>query len=1184
MRVDALKVKNWSRLGCRRKRYSCLSGARNSRSGTGYRIIELDAGSEVPIDSASFARNRIVTSKYTVWNFAPKNLFEQFRRLGNFYFLVSALVAVSIESPISPLTTWLPLVFVILVTACKQGYEDLLRYRADRRVNNRPCTVIRRKCSQEISCQQIMVGDLVKVNRDEDVPCDLLLLHSSEAGKCYVTTSNLDGESNLKCLRVPRVVRELDLPRLVSARATIECQAPVAGLYSFEGRIKLINSVDDQRDDDDDDDDDDDGIISPSSSSSSSSSESLGIDNLLLRGSRLKDTDFVIGCAVYTGDDTKLSLNSKLSVNKFSTVEKSINKYLLVFVIFLLLEVLACTAMKAVKEKKEKWDFYLGGSSSFHIGGLANDVLSFAILFNYVVPISLYVTIEMQKFLGALFFGWDAAMYDAATDQPALANTSDLNEDLGQIEYLFSDKTGTLTDNLMIFRRCYVDGASYSERDCDGHLYLLPADGDESKAERTSPWTASVWHFFLGVAICHSVQVASAPQRAKARLKRSEYRESFRSKRITRLNSSLMMDPELPEYEAASADEKALVEAAARCGVVFLGENDVGNDVIDIDAQGTDLRYRRLDTLEFTSDRKRMSVLVEDAAGDIWLYCKGADSALLPLLSSADERQQAMHRVADFSRRGLRTLVLGFRKYGRSEYAQLSAKLKRAREKLGGGDHRLGSVQEAASQLESGLTLLGVSAVEDRLQEAVPETLEKLRRAGLKVWVLTGDQAETAENIASFCGHFRPGIDVLRLINVADSRQCRNHLTSFERKMKLDPVGSYGLLMDGTSIGIALKNHPRLLRSVSMACDAVVGCRMSPLQKSQMVQLVKRARDSPLTAAVGDGGNDVSMIKEAQVGIGIIGREGRQAAMSADFAIHKFQHLERALLVHGHWYYLRIAQLAQYFFYKNLVFITPQLFFAAYNGFSGQALYDSIFLMGFNMVFSSAPILVFGCSEQDFSERRLLAAPELYRLHRKNYLLAWRRFVEWTLVALWQTSVIYFASHAFWRANPVNLYDGTAADHWCFSTCIFHLVTLVINLQLLIESSYWTVPLLASIALTELLFFFCTFVYSFWNLEYDGSMFWVYPKLLLSPSFWLLSLLIVVACLAPVSILGICRAARASRLLRSRRSSYSSSSDDNAATAYSPIDPSSPDLPNRERRSSLIPWRGDFTFYDNLAF
>ncbi|CAB0041003.1 unnamed protein product [Trichogramma brassicae] len=1145
---------------------------------------------------------------YTLWNFAPKNLFEQFRRLGNFYFLVSGLVAVSIESPISPLTTWLPLVFVILITACKQGYEDLLRYRADRRVNNLPCTVIRRKCSQEISCQQIMVGDLVKVNRDEDVPCDLLLLHSSEASKCYVTTSNLDGESNLKCLRVPRVARELDLPRLVTARATIECQAPVAGLYSFEGRIRLIDSADDQRDDGDDDD----GIISPSSSSSSNSSESLGIDNLLLRGSRLKDTDFVIGCAVYTGDDTKLSLNSKLSVNKFSSVEKSINNYLLVFVVFLLLEVLACTAMKAVKEKKEKWDSYLGSSSSFHIGGLANDVLSFAILFNYVVPISLYVTIgnnqpissvvvpndntffspEMQKFLGALFFGWDAAMYDPDTDQPALANTSDLNEDLGQIEYLFSDKTGTLTDNLMIFRRCYVDGATYSERDCDGHLRLLPQDGDESRAERTSPWTASVWHFFLGVAICHSVQVASAPQRAKARLKRSEYRESFRSKRITRLNSSLMMDPELPEYEvnknyAASADEKALVEAAARCGVVFLGESDVDSDVVDIDAQGTNLRYRRLDTLEFTSDRKRMSVLVEDAAGDIWLYCKGADSALLPLLSSADERQQAMHRVADFSRRGLRTLVLGFRKYSRSEYAELSAKLKRAREKLGDDDRR-GSVQEAASQLESGLTLLGVSAVEDRLQEAVPETLEKLRRAGLKVWVLTGDQAETAENIASFCGHFRPGIDVLRLTNLADSRQCRNYLTSFERKMKLDPVGSYGLLMDGTSIAMALKNHPRLLRSVSMACDAVVGCRMSPLQKSQMVQLVKRARDSPLTAAVGDGGNDVSMIKEAQVGIGIIGREGRQAAMSADFAIGKFQHLERALLVHGHWYYLRIAQLAQYFFYKNLVFITPQLFFAAYNGFSGQALYDSIFLMGFNMVFSSAPILVFGCSEQDFSERRLLAAPELYRLHRKNYLLAWRQFVEWTLVgknyrsaqaqrhetyivvengwfrpaALWQTSVIYFASHAFWRANPVNLYDGTAADHWCFGTCIFHLVTLVINLQLLIQSSYWTVPLLASIALTEILFFFCTFVYSFWNLEYDGSMFWVYPKLLLSPSFWLLSLLIVVACLAPVSILGILRAARASRLLRSRRSSYSSSSDD-AALAYSPIDPSSPDLPVR---------------------
>ncbi|XP_014213401.1 probable phospholipid-transporting ATPase IF [Copidosoma floridanum] len=878
-----------------------------------HRVIELEFKQKT-INSL-FPSNKITTRKYTLWNFLPKNLFEQFRRVGNFYFLVSSVIATVIESPVSPLTSWLPLLFVIFVSACKQGYEDLKRYRSDRRVNNLPVTVVRRSGVQEIRCKDIAVGDVVRVNRDDEVPCDLVILYSSvDTGRCYVTTSNLDGETNLKTLQVPKVLADLeDASDIVSTKGTITCQSPMAGLYRFEGRIQVS--------------------VKPPDGERVTRTGPLTIDNLLLRGATLKDTCYILGCAVYTGRDTKLSLNSNLKTRKSSLADSSINKFLLVFIVFLLAEVIFCTGMKIPTDKKAKWNHYFGDYTKDMLGSLTNNFFSFIVLLNYILPISLYVTLEMQKFLGSYLFNWDLKMYDESSDQPAQANTSDLNENLGQIEYLFSDKTGTLTENLMIFRRCFVDGYSYMENDCDGHLYLLPPDGRATDAQRIKNWTREVHLFMLAISVCHDAHIAPPSQKAKAKMLRTVFRESFRVKKHARINSSLMMDPDLPEYEAASIDEKSLVEAAARLGVIFLGEKN--DDEIEVNLKGTIMRFEKLESLEFTSDRKRMSVVIQDPDGDVRLYCKGADSSLFPLIVEG-KTEEAKTSVNDFSMRGLRTLVYGYKKLSPAEFVRHRDKMNEARQTIGA--ERKKRVEQAYANLETGLTLLGVSALEDRLQECVPETMERLQAAGIKIWVLTGDKAETAENIAFSCGHFKKGTVVMRMMNLPSAQSCFSTLTSFERKMKIEPCVQRGLLMDGASQAMALKTCPYLLRNVAMACDAVVCCRMSPLQKSQIVQLVKRSPSKPMTAAIGDGGNDVSMIKEAHVGLGIMGKEGRQAAMNADYAFARFMHLQRALLVHGHWYYLRVAVLTMYFFYKNVVFITPQLFFSFHNGFSGQLL------------------------------------------------------------------------------------------------------------------------------------------------------------------------------------------------------------------------------------------------------
>ncbi|KAJ8683561.1 hypothetical protein QAD02_019353 [Eretmocerus hayati] len=1115
------------------------------------RSIELTPDNDVADRNGNFfQKNKIVTSKYTIWNFVPKNLYEQLRRIGNIYFVVTAILAVTIESPVSPVTSWLPLLFVILTTAIKQGYEDLLRHQSDRQVNNRSASVIRRKCVQEIHCQQIVVGDIVKVKRDEDVPCDIIIMYSSDlSGKCYVTTSNLDGETNLKTLMVPKIFLGMDTADIVSLRATITCQPPIAALYTFEGKVQIEWP---------------DGTFQ---------SGPLSIENLALRGARLKDTDYIIGCAAYTGSDTKLSLNSKISVVKFSTVEKTMNKYIMVFIGVLLIEIVSCTIIKYCYEYFKKWQFYLGEVTLNYFTTLFEDMISFLILLNYIIPISLYVTIEIQRFLGSYFFHWDVGMYDAENDKAAILNTSDVNEDLGQVEYLFSDKTGTLTENLMIFRRCFIDGNSYMEKDCDGHLYLLQPDGNEQNAQRIDDWNAEIWHFMLSICLCHDVHIAPLPQKMKAEMERVKFRESVRLHRTSSMNSSLMMDPGLPEYEAASVDEKALVEAAARFGVVFRGAGD--SDDIIIDAQGTILLYQRLDTLEFSSRRKRMSVIIEDTDGDIWLYCKGADSSVLPLILDEDI-ESAKISLTDFSMRGLRTLVFGFKKFTKEEYKKIDNEINEIRQTM--GPERQLCIERTYDMIENGLKLLGVTAVEDRLQEDVSETMEKLSLAGIKIWVLTGDKVETAENIAYFCGHFKRSTIVLRFVNLRTPQIVFFALTNLERKMNMSPFSQYGFLADGTSLSVAIDSCPGLLRRVTMSCEAVVCCRMSPLQKSQVVQLIKNAHGKPLTAAIGDGGNDVSMIKEAHVGLGIMGKEGRQAAMSADFAFSKFKHLQRALLVHGHWYYLRVATLTQYFFYKNVVFVLPQLFFNFQNDFSEQALYNSMYLMGFNLIYSSVPILIFGIFEKDHSDKVLLKFSQLYQLHAKNYLLSLKQFIFWMLTALWQGSFLYYIPYFYWKMNPINMYDSTMADIWCYSTCISHLVTLVINLQLLIVSSHWTIPFISSIFLTEALFFVTTFLYCIWSWHFDGDMYQVFPRLLKSPTFWIVTVLVVIICLAPALLFAFHKAGRPARLkgkLDRREEAIKS-------IMSVPLGPTSPVLNNR-RYSSIIPWRRNVTLNENVA-
>uniref|UniRef100_A0A6I8P7X1 Phospholipid-transporting ATPase n=1 Tax=Ornithorhynchus anatinus TaxID=9258 RepID=A0A6I8P7X1_ORNAN len=965
-------------------------------------------------------------TQYTFWNFIPKNLFEQFRRIANFYFLIIFLVQLIIDTPTSPVTSGLPLFFVIIVTAVKQGYEDWLRHKADNAMNQCPVHFIQHGKLVRKQSRKLRVGDIVMVKEDETFPCDLIFLSSSRGdGTCYVTTASLDGESSHKTHHAVQDTKgfhtEEDIDTL---HATIECEQPQPDLYKWKSDPHhiLTNPY----------------LFRP-----------LGSENLLLRGASLKNTEKIFGVAIYTGMETKMALNYQSKSQKRSAVEKSMNAFLVVYLCILISKALINTVLKYVWQsdpfRDEPW--YNQKTESERQRNLFlrafTDFLAFMVLFNYIIPVSMYVTVEMQKFLGSYFLTWDEEMFDEETGEGPLVNTSDLNEELGQVEYIFTDKTGTLTENNMEFIECCIEGHVYvpnsglesSPPDFQGHaihwdvlflsnkigslqphLFFFPISLEQEREEL----------FFRALCLCHTVQV-------------KEDDTTDGPKKSPQSGRSCV-------YISSSPDEVALVEGIQR---------SIADMLYDLFLH---FRFELLEVLSFDSVRRRMSVIVKSE--------------------------------------GLRTLCVAYKKFTQEEYEGVYKLLQAAKVALQDREKKLA---EAYEQIEKKLVLLGATAVEDRLQEKAADTIEALQKAGIKVWVLTGDKMETAAATCYACKLFRRNTQLLELTT-----------------QKIEEQSLHDVLFELSKTDGSTSNYRELFLDICRNCSAVLCCRMAPLQKAQIVKLIKFSKEHPITLAVGDGANDVSMILEAHVGIGVIGKEGRQAARNSDYAIPKFKHLKKMLLVHGHFYYIRISELVQYFFYKNVCFIFPQFLYQFFCGFSQQPLYDTAYLTLYNISFTSLPILLYSLMEQHVSTDMLKRDPSLYRDIAKNSLLRWRLFIYWTFLGVFDALVFFFGAY-FMFENTTVTSNGQMLGNWTFGTLVFTVLVFTVTLKLALDTHYWT--WINHFVIWGSLLFYIVFsllwggiIWPFLNYQ---RMYYVFIQMLSSGPAWLAIILLITVSLLP---------------------------------------------------------------------
>uniref|UniRef100_A0A2K5VDW7 Phospholipid-transporting ATPase n=1 Tax=Macaca fascicularis TaxID=9541 RepID=A0A2K5VDW7_MACFA len=988
-----------------------------------------------------FCDNRIVSSKYTLWNFLPKNLFEQFRRIANFYFLIIFLVQVTVDTPTSPVTSGLPLFFVITVTAIKQGYEDWLRHRADNEV-----------------------GDVVEVQADETFPCDLILLSSCTTdGTCYVTTASLDGESNCKihyAVQSPGFILRLCVHFLF---------------------------------------------------------RSLGPENLLLKGATLKNTEKIYGVAVYTGMETKMALNYQGKSQKRSAVEKSINAFLIVYLFILLTKAAVCTTLKYVwqstpyndepwynqKTQKER--------ETLKVLKMFTDFLSFMVLFNFIIPVSMYVTVEMQKFLGSFFISWDKDFYDEEINEGALVNTSDLNEELGQVDYVFTDKTGTLTENSMEFIECCIDGHKYKgvTQEVDG---LSQTDGPLTYFDKADKNREEL--FLRALCLCHTVEIKT--------------------------NDAVDGATESAEltYISSSPDEIALVKGAKKYGFTFLGNR---NGHMRVENQRKEIEeYELLHTLNFDAVRRRMSVIVKTQEGDILLFCKGADSAVFPRVQNHEIELTKVH-VERNAMDGYRTLCVAFKEIAPDDYERINRQLIEAKMALQDREEKM---EKVFDDIETNMNLIGATAVEDKLQDQAAETIEALHAAGLKVWVLTGDKMETAKSTCYACRLFQTNTELLELttktIEESERKEDRLHELLIEYRKKLlhefpkstrslkkawTEHQEYGLIIDGSTLSLILNssqdsssnNYKSIFLQICMKCTAVLCCRMAPLQKAQIVRMVKNLKGSPITLSIGDGANDVSMILESHVGIG---KEGRQAARNSDYSVPKFKHLKKLLLAHGHLYYVRIAHLVQYFFYKNLCFILPQFLYQFFCGFSQQPLYDAAYLTMYNICFTSLPILAYSLLEQHINIDTLTSDPRLYMKISGNAMLQLGPFLYWTFLAAFEGTVFFFGTYFLFQTASLEE-NGKVYGNWTFGTIVFTVLVFTVTLKLALDTRFWTwinhFVIWGSLAFYVFFSFFWGGI--IWPFLKQQRMYFVFAQMLSSVSTWLAIILLIFISLFPEILL-----------------------------------------------------------------
>ncbi|KAL0225811.1 hypothetical protein P9112_013135 [Eukaryota sp. TZLM1-RC] len=917
-----------------------------------YEAREIRTSNAIPSvtpTSATLVQNVIRNQKYSIPTFVPLVLFHQFKYFFNLFFLIIALTQFIPVLQIGFLFTYVsPLALVLTVTLFKEGYDDYKRYQRDKQENGQRYIRYTAAGTEEVPSSALHVGDVIKLTPNRRIPADCILLKTSEkTGASFIRTDQLDGETDWKLRHAIPSTQSLSLDHeVVNLESKLYAEAPRKEIYEFIGTFQA---------------------------SPTAPIESLSLENTLW-GNTVLATGTCVCMVIYTGKETRVAMNSTKPKAKSGLLDWEINK--LSKMLFSLLVLLSFISVFLKT-------YYQGWADSTPIY-----FFRFLLLLSAIIPISMRVNLDMGKTVYSLLMMTDKKI------PGSVVRSSGIPEELGRIEYFFTDKTGTLTQNEMVFKKLHLGSICFN-RDSLEDVSLALKDyfnktsaNDQTsqpsvlsmRAAKSHHMSHRVAEVVFSIALCHNVTPVYPDGEAK-----------------TAKNKTL---------QAASPDEVALVKFSD-----FVGLSLVDRDLTTITLQnrfGKSFGFEVLYVFPFTSERKRMGIIVRNTAtGKVTYYQKGADVVMAKIVN---QNEWLDEEVGNMAREGLRTLVFAKKDLSEAQLTYFANKYSEAKASI---KDRQAKVNESLVELEQGMELLAISGVEDKLQDNVRATLELLRNANVKVWMLTGDKVETATCIA-VSARLAARSHVLFTFTSRNVSQARKRLDQFRAVCR-----RACLIIDGASLAICLECFPEEFVAVASQAPAVCCCRCSPQQKADVVNLVKTFKKK-CCLSIGDGNNDCPMIRAADFGIGIEGKEGKQAALAADVSIKQFSYVADLMFWHGRNSYRRSARLAQFVIHRGLIISLIQGIFSLVFFYSPLPLFNGWLLTGYSTYYTMFPVFSL-ILDEDVDRDAVITYPELYRELQKGRLLSGKTFGQWVFQSLFQASVIIFVSLQSFEGSLFNI-------------------------------------------------------------------------------------------------------------------------------------------------------------------
>lgn len=914
---------------------------------------------------------------------------------------------------------------------------------------------------------------LIVLRGGDIVPADCIPLKSSNPeGLIFLETAAIDGETNLKQVFVPPHFVDMPIEDIYSASGVLHCEYPHPKFDQFCGSIE-----------------------------SQGVNVSISEKNLLIQGSVVRNTATVYALVCYCGVHTKLTLNQTPPKLKKSLIDHKFNIFVLVMVgvqtlICLVLAFLAGFRHSKLNDEDEGfWYLPKDDVSPAYYG--FKKFFGYFTLISYIIPISCQVSLELSKFAQGLFYEQDEDMMiksvDAKGKEVVLgmsAKSTGLNDELGMVNFVLSDKTGTLTENTMKFIKCSIGTSVFELSQLKAAVSTahsqpvqpLRASGEADLdvetldiAERTAKGARdSVVQFLMCMAMCNTVTIIDGV------------------------------------FSAQSPDEEALCDAAKACSVELKARTQ---KMMEVSVFGVVHKFSILAVFEFNSDRKRMSILVKDEDGNVELLSKGADNVMKELCV---ESPGSLDHIESFSVVGLRTLVLARRTISQDEFSVWYERYDDASNMLEGREDAMARLQD---EMERDMTIIGVTAIEDKLQDGVPETIDMLLRGGIKVWVITGDKMETAINICKSCKLIT---NEYQCIAEDEMEKCGQRIEELRQQLDEGNLRSFTLVINARNCDWCTNDFKKDFHKLAMAAEGVVCCRVTPMQKAKITKCVKKMTHK-VVLTVGDGANDVPMIVTGDVGVGIYGKEGTQAARASDFAIRKFRHLGKLVLYHGRCSLLRNEQVIKVCFYKNASFFLILLWYSFISNYTCQVVYDDYIMTFFNILFTQIQPILSGIFDRDLRWQTIRRYPECNREMLDGHRGGVKGFVCWFFYGVYQSLIFFFSF--IWFIAPSDVSDGSGRSGGMIysSVCITLYSMLSVIATLIVETKVWNRVLIfghaISIVFIAIIYTFTCYVpgYSTYDISWNGYSY-VFP----SANFYLVCIISIVLSIAPLILKKFC--------------------------------------------------------------